>query len=234
MNLFSRRNLLTRLYLRLFHNHFAKDLALELQLEAKRESIAYLMTHMREAQLCGDRLTLHRLALEQVSTEGLYLELGVKSGGSIRDIARLCGKTVHGFDSFEGLPEDWSGTSLRKGRFSRRGRLPSVPRNVRLHRGWFADSLPAFAADHPGPIAFMHVDCDLYSSTRTAFDVLGDRIGSGAVVVFDEYFNYPGWQAHEFKAFQEFVAARGVRYRYLGFVARGGSVAVRIDAVAAR
>ena len=29
------------------------------------------------------------------------------------------------------------------------------------------------------------------------------------MIVFDEYFNYPGWRGHEFKAFQEFVAETG-------------------------
>ena len=50
------------------------------------------------------------------------------------------------------------------------------------------------------------------------------------MIVFDEYFNYPNWQEHEFKAFQEFIGEEDSSYEYLAFCARGGSVAVRITA----
>jgi len=44
--------------------------------------------------------------------------------------------------------------------------------------------------------------------------------------VFDEYFNYPNWRRHEFKALQEFKAEFGLTYRYIAFTALGGSVAI--------
>ena len=44
-----------------------------------------------------------------------------------------------------------------------------------------------------------------------------DRFQKGTVIVFDEYFGYRGWREGEFKAWQEFVAARGLRYEYLAF-----------------
>ena len=47
-------------------------------------------------------------------------------------------------------------------------------------------------------------------------------------IVFDEYFNYPNWQKHEFKAFQEFVAANGIKYEYIGYVTTLEQAAVRI------
>ena len=76
-------------------------------------------------------------------------------------------------------------------------------------------------------MAFLHIDCDLYSSTQTIFNLLSDRIVPGTVILFDEYFNFPNWENHEFKAFQEFVAEKGVKYTYLGFARQ--QVAVRID-----
>jgi len=51
----------------------------------------------------------------------------------------------------------------------------------------------------------------------------------GTVIVFDEYFNYPAWKLHEFKAFQEFIEASGRRYKYIGFSAEKGHVAARIE-----
>lgn len=221
--------LATRLYQRFVRAHFAKDLHLALQLEARRESLAYIKEHMRAAMICPERTDLHRLAVDHAELEGLFLELGCKRGGSLRQIAGMTARTVHGFDSFQGLPEDWSGNVQRRGKFSTRGKLPRVPANVRLHAGWFEDTLPEFAEVHEGPIAFMHVDCDLYSSTTTVLKSLGAWLVSGTVIVFDEYFNYPGWQEHEFRAWQEFVSAHGISYDYLGFQARGGAVALRIS-----
>jgi predicted O-methyltransferase YrrM len=102
-----------------------------------------------------------------------------------------------------------------------------VPGNVRLHPGWFDATLPEWLKNNPGPIAFIHVDCDLYSSTRTILALLADRIVPGTIILFDEYFNYPNWEEHEYKAFQEFVTERKVGYRYIGYARQ--QVAVQIE-----
>ena len=67
------------------------------------------------------------------------------------------------------------------------------------------------------------------------FDVLADRIVAGTVIQFDEFFNYPGWQQGEYKAFQELVAARSATVEYLGYAegGDGAQVAVRITAISA-
>ncbi len=106
--------------------------------------------------------------------------------------------------------------------------LRRVPGNVSLHLGRFEDTLPPFLTAHQGPVAFANIDCDLYSSTKTVFDAFAPRIGAGTILAFDEYFNYHNWQQHEFKAFQEYVQANGVRYQYLGFTQSGGSVLLRV------
>jgi hypothetical protein len=167
-------------------------------------------------------------ALGRAPAEGLVLEFGVEKGASLRHLARLTPRTVHGFDSFEGLPGDWGGTKETQGAFSLRGRLPKVPGNARLHVGWFDQTLPGFLAADGQACALIHVDCDIYASTVSIFRALQNRIGPGTVIVFDEYFNYPGWRQHEYKAFQEFIADAGLRYDYLGFSAEKGHVAVRI------
>ena len=50
----------------------------------------------------------------------------------------------------------------------------------------------------------------------------------GTVILFDEYFNFPNWERHEFKAFQEFVENYGIKYTYLAFARQ--QVAVRVEA----
>ena len=161
--------------------------------------------------------------------EELICEFGVFSGLSTNRIAKAFpASTVYGFDSFEGLPEDWRGDlNLFKGSFARKG-LPSVRSNVTLVKGWFDQTLPEFLNGKIGKAAFLHIDCDLYSSTRTVLDLFTDRIRPGTVLLFDEYFNYTGWEEGEYKAFQEFIAATGYSYRYIAYCNRGEQVAVQL------
>lgn len=217
-----------RLFRRFVHKYYGRYLITDLQLVAKRQTVRYILANMSDAIICDDRWRLLEFAFRRAPADGLCLEFGVEKGRSLRMLAELAGRTVHGFDSFLGLPEDWSGTFESKGKFSQRGKLPKLPGNAKLHVGLFEDTLPKFVADVPGQAAFIHIDCDIYSSTKTVFDHLADRISSGCVIVFDEYFNYPNWQQHEYKAFQEFVAQRGIEYEYIGFAAKNGHVAVRI------
>jgi hypothetical protein len=164
----------------------------------------------------GKELLAH--ALRRITLQGIVAEFGVNAGGTINFIARnLPHRPVDGFDSFQGLPENWEGANAARGAFSRQGRLPKVRANVRLHAGWFEDTVPRFVAAESGPVAFLHVDCDLYSSTETIFRHLGERIVPGTVLVFDEYFNYPNWEAHEHRAFREFAVRRGLSVEYLGY-----------------
>jgi hypothetical protein len=200
------------------------------RLRATFESMDYAEAHMGAASVCSSKLEVLEHALRQRRKEGLFLEFGVWSGQTVNFIADRHKGAVHGFDSFEGLPEDWwDKRRFVKGAFSTSGRLPAVRPNVKLYVGWFEDSLPRFVAEHPEPVAFLHVDCDLYSSTKTIFRLLGDRIHTGTVIVFDEYFNYPTWRDHEYKAFQELVAERGLRYRYLAYNQKQCSAAVMIE-----
>ena len=206
-------------------NAYAK--ACELSTE---QTADYILKHMLTKFMANDRLELMSLALDAASKMdgGLYLEFGSGyRGRSTEFIAENIAGTLHGFDSFEGLPEDWFG-NRRKGNFHSGEKIPEYPDNVILHKGWFNESVPNFAQRYDGHIAFMHIDCDLYASTKDVFDVLGNRIVSGTVIQFDEYFNYPGWQQHEFRAFQELVAEQNLSYEYLGYNQHGYSVALVI------
>ena len=164
-------------------------------------------------------------ALGEVSGHGLYLEFGVGRGKSMRWIASQVSGAIHGFDSFEGIQEYWNGNPV--GSFAQK-KLPKVPGNVEFHVGYFDATLPGFLEKHADPVAFLHVDCDLYSSTVTILEALGNRLQPGAIVLFDEYYNFHRWQEHEFKAFQEFVARAGLKYEYIAFSVTGQQVAIRV------
>lgn len=157
----------------------------------------------------------------------LLLEFGVYHGKTIRMIANhFPDDEVHGFDTFSGIPEQWHRTP--KGSYSAHGVLPQAPANVKCHVGLFSETLPGFLEGHPGPVRFMNVDCDLYSSTKDVFDAVSDRIVPGTIIIFDEYVMNPHWKEDEYKAFQEAVKRNGWRYEYIGISLVTGQAAVRI------
>jgi hypothetical protein len=163
-----------------------------------------------------------RYCISQVKNEGLWLEFGVGMGSTIDFISKNNNsKSIIGFDSFEGLPEDWKmsdSLTYAKGRYSLNGTLPPVKnKNIEFITGYFSDTLPYFLQKQDAPCAFVHMDCDLYSSTLYVLDTLNkfDKLVKGTVILFDELYNYQYFDRHEFKAFKEFFATSGLKYSWL-------------------
>ena len=173
--------------------------------------------------------TMNKLqAIEKVTGNQLFLEFGTWQGNSINHFSsRLVNRIFYGFDSFEGLKEDWAGFSLPAGHFDLKGVLPVVNKNVKLVKGWFDATLPGFLNENKGEIAFLHIDCDTYESTKYVLETLKSRIVSGTDVLFDEYIGYPNWELGEYQAFQEFIKESNVRYTYLAFSVK--QVLVKIE-----
>ena len=181
-----------------------------LRQRAVDQAVDYILSDRRFDNV---QISLHNpptltAALNEVTLDGTLAEFGVYKGTSLTQIAKFFpDRTVHGFDSFVGLPDAWGGTSKGAGAFDIGGKPPELSvSNVEFHVGWFDDTIPAFAQHYSGPLAFVHLDADIYSSTKTVFDNLGDWFVADTIVVFDEYFGYHGWQRHEHKAFQEFLS----------------------------
>ena len=195
--------------------------------EAEIDSWGYLRAFSAALPaMTGSGRRTFELAIARAPGTGRVLEFGVYHGKSIRQIAAMVDTIVHGFDSFEGIPEDWGAEP--KGSYSTGGRLPEVPANVRLHPGWFENSLPEFLRAEAGPVRFVNVDCDLYGSTRTVLDLLAPRMVTGSVVVFDEFIGYETWREDEYKAFHEAVERFGWTYEVLCFSFMTRQVAVTI------
>jgi hypothetical protein len=148
------------------------------------------------------------------------LEFGVFQGGTITIIRNLLDSSykVFGFDSFEGLPEDWVNTQCHKGFFSTGGVVPEID-GVKFFKGWFEDTIPEYLKESD-TIGLLHVDCDLYSSTKTIFKYLHPYIKSGTIIAFDEWcYNYDErYNDHEQKAFYEYVEEHDVKYEFVPFV----------------
>lgn len=174
------------------------------------EAWGYLKSLTPRPRMLGNAAAVFALAMTRARTDGLVLEFGVYQGTSIRQIAALTESTVHGFDSFVGIPQAWN--DEQAGSYSTHGQLPPVPSNVQLHVGWFEDSLAPFIQTHSEPVRFINIDCDLYSSTKTVLDLLQGQIGAGTVLVFDEFIGNRSWRDDEFKAFHE--AAQQYHWRF--------------------
>ena len=211
----------------------AYNMERQFQRAAMVQSSRYVIENVGLSKQFSDRYSLMKQCLSLVPPSGLILEFGVYKGNSIRFIAeQLPHRSIFGFDSFEGLQEPWIFSP--PGGFPTSKELPQVPQNVNLIKGFFDQTLPGFLDSHPGPIALLHIDSDLYSSCSYVLGQLETRLVPDSVIVFDELLNYPNWELGEFRAFNEWRESRKVTTEYLGFVGRRGvdwsghQVAIRI------
>lgn len=203
-----------------------RDLLAAGERDAAVASARFAAREMPTALAFHDPLSTLRYAVEIAPAGGLALEFGVFQGRSLEVIAEGRGRRdVYGFDSFEGLPEDYR-PHVRAGAFATDG-LPEVA-GAELVVGWFQDTLPGFLAAHPGPVHLLHVDGDLYSSAVTVFEHVGPRLVPGSVVVFDEFFNFPGWEQQEHRAWQEHLDRTGARVAYEAYTSNNEQVVARV------
>jgi Macrocin-O-methyltransferase (TylF) len=203
-----------------------RDLALALDRLATATTAEFIARELPAARTFDHPHDTLRWALAEAPPDGLAVEFGVGSGTTLRIITptRPPG-TVFGFDSFAGLPEDWR-TDFDTGTFAV-DEPPVVP-HAELVVGLFEDTLPLWLAEHPDPVAFVHLDADLYSSTATVFELLEGRLVEGSILVFDEYFNYPGWPEHEHRAWMELVERTGIAFTYEAYTRDNEQVVVRV------
>jgi len=157
----------------------------------------------------------------------LWLEFGVFSGETISYIASKTNNQVYGFDSFEGLPEKWR-NGFDKGRFKLNS-LPSVPDNVTLIKGLFQDTLDKFLENTPGDIGFIHLDADLYTSTKYVLSTLSNsnRLSNECIMLFDEIVNFPGFDSDtsELRALREWSNENpAIKWKWMGMNGKLGDV----------
>jgi hypothetical protein len=151
----------------------------------------------------------------------LYMEFGVWQGRTTRYWSKLLRNPkskLHGFDSFEGLPENWH--CVGRGGFSVGGKVPEIddPR-VQFFKGWFEQTLPRYEIP-AHEVLVLNFDADLYSSTKLALNTVRDAIVPGTYLYFDD-FNQP---LHEVRAFDEFIEQTKMKFELLGATYALGNV----------
>jgi hypothetical protein len=145
-----------------------------------------------------------RIAAEIDERIVLYLEFGVARGASIKQwsgLLRNPQSALHGFDSFLGLPHDWSLEGHERGYFSTGGHPPAIedPR-VRFFAGWFEDTLPEYRWPEYEVLVVV-MDADLYTSTSTALQYVKNRLAPGSFLYFDQFHH----RCDELRAFGELL-----------------------------
>ena len=200
-----------------------------------KEAVAFVDQYLGNARRFQNDADTLRFASDMASLDGLYIELGVSKGRTINFISALNPKKIiYGFDSFQGLPEDWERTDKHfpKGSFALEGdEQPIFNPNIVIKVGLFSQSLPIFCKNEmskDSQISFLHVDCDLYSSTHDSLKLLGPFLKKNSIIAFDEFYNYPGALNHEFRAFKEYTNKSGTKFEYLAFNEMHEQVVIRI------
>ncbi|MES9860208.1 MAG: class I SAM-dependent methyltransferase [Candidatus Thiodiazotropha sp. LLP2] len=160
-----------------------------------------------------------------------YLEFGVFKGDSIKYFSELnqqSGSRFVGFDTFEGLPEDWVEFSrtVKKETFTTEGNLPAIDDDrVSFVKGLFQDSLPGFLETFkPDKQLLIHNDSDLYSATLYVLTYMNQYLKPGTVIIFDEFYSV----LDEFRALQDYTSAYMKEYEVIAATNDHVQVAVRI------
>lgn len=208
---------------------------------ATRESADWLLRNMPPSAVAFD-LKYHTLThgCHQTRGTGYALEFGVGTGtslGMINDVLGYNCEKVVGFDSFQGLPEDWK-QGFPKGAFGvdedqveyEASRIAEET-GAEIVVGKFQDTLDRWMKENDShPISFLHIDSDLYSSAKYVLERTCEAWESDTIIVFDEFLNYPGWMEGEAKAWLEFLGAADPEwdFEYIAYTYNHQQVVIRI------
>jgi hypothetical protein len=202
--------------------------------DAYRAFIGRTLADLRQHRIRGHTLLWEASRLPRPSgqdSDELLLDLGVWLGWSTRLTSDASDRTVFGFDTFEGLVEDWQiddQAVIKSGTFSlaeplaqrfirdtgvslRNGVPDALGRKVQFIKGSTYETLDPFLADRPAaPIRLFHMDLDTYESCLHGLETCKDHFVEGSILVFDEYLVTNG----EMLAFYEFQSKYELEWRY--------------------
>ena len=136
------------------------------------------------------------------------------------------GLEIYGFDSFEGLEEDWIVSDYNPaGTFSFNSKNLKIPKNVKIIKGKVQDTLNDFLEKNKDKkITFIHMDMDTYTPTKYVLEKIKPFVQKGSVILVDELYGFPNWKKHEYKALNEVFKEN--EYKYFAFGTRQVSVEI--------
>jgi O-methyltransferase len=188
-----------------------------------------LETIQKSAEIVDDRFELHEYIHQVIGNTAIdYLEFGVWQGKTFKKWLNMNsspGSRFFGFDSFEGLPEDWE-KGQPKGTFSVAGDLPKLAdTRSEFVVGWFQDTLYEFLKRYPLQRQLVvHIDCDLYSSTMFVLAALDRHLPKHSILIFDDYSSL----THEFAAWLDYRRSFGRKWDTIVRTGSGRQIATRL------
>mgnify|MGYP001177361975 CR=1 FL=1 len=196
------------------------ELKLKLEKELLDETYNYFKKYFEKSLIFNDRSDRNEIRkyaiqsslLNDKNQEYYYLEFGVWQGKSSNFFSKFINK-LYCFDSFEGLKEDWIGTSYSKGFFNLDKKIPNLNSNVQPIVGWVEDTLEDFLKKHNPKINFIHLDMDNYIPTKFTLEKIKPYLVKNSILIFDQLYNYQGWKNGEFKALKEVFKEDDFEYK---------------------
>ena len=207
-----------------------KKLETKLDDNLAEETFSHFKEYLKRSLLFNDYWKIREYAiktslLNDENKDYYYLEFGVFKGASANFFSKFVNK-LYCFDSFEGLKEDWAGISLPKGHFNLNKKVPKLNSNVEPIVGWVEDTLEEFLKKHNPKINFVHLDMDTYSPTKFTLEKLKPYLEKNAIIIFDQLYNYIGWENGEYKALKEVFSEN--EFEYKGFRVNSTQAVIQI------
>ena len=153
-----------------------------------------------------------------------FYEFGVWRGEAFKYLIKTF-KKGYGFDTFEGIPEDWH--NEKAGSYTSQGVIPKI-KGGEFIAGKFEDTLPKFFSEAKPMASIINFDADLYSSTICALNWASSVIDQNTILIFDEFLINPNWENDEYKALEEFCLQNNYKYEVLAVSFFSKQVAVRL------
>ena len=216
-----------------FRNIYPKHYTLEQKLQDNLvdETFNCFKEHLKNSMLFKDNWKTREYAittslLNDKDKENYYLEFGVYKGTSANYFSKYV-KKLYIFDSFEGLREDWVTTTRAKGSMNLNKQIPKLNPNIEPVVGWVEDTLDDFLKKHNPKINFVHLDMDNYRPTKFTLEKLKPYLVKNAIILFDELYNYAGWENGEYKALKEVFKEDEFEYRAFTISAQQCAIQVK-------
>lgn len=187
-------------------------------------------------QRIGKFVTHFELFKKATKIAGDIVECGVYKGASLsrfvkfRALFRNCrNKKIIAFDTFGEYPEaNYELDKAKREEFIKEGGSKSISKenligiykhlnlfeNIELIEGDILDTIANYKVNNPNlKISFLHIDVDLYESTKVCLEELFPLTAAGGIIVLDDYNKFPGAT----KAIDEFFKGQNILIQRLPY-----------------
>ena len=187
-------------------------------------SIKWVSTLPKLPELFFHRWALFDSMINKSKKDRPFYEFGVWRGESFKYLIKTF-KKGYGFDTFEGLPEDWH--DEKQGKYSADGIIPKIDGGIFI-AGKFEETLPTFYSKPRPKASIINFDADLYSSTLCALNNSKSIIDKDTILIFDQFIINKHWEQDEYKALNEFCSNNNLSYEVLAISYITKQVAVKL------